>query len=573
MPVSRSAVAALFSLVVLGGALLVLAVLQYRSIGQLADAERQRMKESVNFAANHFSDEFDRDLTRLFTSVQVPPQDTYPEQILYRFEGWASTARDPRIVRAVWFMPPGRMNDLVELDLRGHTFAPVEWPAELAAAKAQIERDSHTPGRLEVILPGEYVLLVPSGEGPRRRPQRPPPPPPLGEAPNDGPNDGPPPPRPREDPPPGPRVEGHRLPAYTIIALDRDYVTRTVLPDLTRRYFESGGERIYDVEIFGERSHEVLYRTDQSGAPFKAEVTVPIFRILRFAGGEAPPQPRETWRLAVRHRSGTLDEIVAATRRRNLITTTGVLLVLAGSALALMLMLRRAELLRRQQLEFVAGVTHELNTPLAALQSAGQNLADGVTHEPEQVARYGAMIMKESRRLGDMVGQVLEYAGMQSRRARKLSSVIDVAEVVDEAVAHSRWLCDQEGVTVDVAIDPDLPLVAGDASALSRAVQNLIGNAVKYGGAKKWVGVHARRNGAGVVIGVEDAGAGIAPDEARRVFEPFFRGRGSDRARGSGLGLTIVKGIVDEHGGSIAIGRSSRGGAAFTITLPEARHV
>jgi signal transduction histidine kinase len=236
-----------------------------------------------------------------------------------------------------------------------------------------------------------------------------------------------------------------------------------------------------------------------------------------------------------------------------------------------MLMLRRAETLRRQQLEFVAGVTHELNTPLAALQSAGQNLADGVTHEPAQVARYGVMITREARRLGDMVGQVLEYAGMQSGRVRKPSAEIDVAEVLDDAVAHTRWLCDQENVNVEVQIASDLPPVIGDAPSLSRAVQNLIGNAVKYGGAKKWIGVRAEQNGGGVVIGVDDAGPGIAPDEARRLFEPFYRGKGSDRARGSGLGLTIVKQIIDQHGGRIEIERSSRGGASFNITLPEAR--
>lgn len=95
---------------------------------------------------------------------------------------------------------------------------------------------------------------------------------------------------------------------------------------------------------------------------------------------------------------------------------------------------------------------------------------------------------------------------------------------------------------------------------------------MKYAGAAKWIGVRARRNGAGVTITVEDAGPGIAAEDARYVFEPFYRGRGSDRARGSGLGLTIVKRIVDEHRGTITISRSSRGGAAFTIALPEARN-
>src|SRR6185369_6106213 len=220
---------------------------------------------------------------------------------------------------------------------------------------------------------------------------------------------------------------------------------------------ESGGTRAYDIEIARDDGSAALYRSDEGRDPFRADMSMPIYRILEFGGGRPVPQQKEKWVLAVRHRNGTLEQTVSATRRRNLLTTAGVLLVLAGSGIMLMLMLRRAETLRRQQLEFVAGVTHELNTPLAALQSAGQNLADGVTHEPAQVSRYGTMIVKEARRLGDMVAQVLEYAGMQAGRTRKPAGVVDVAGVVDDAVAHTRWLCDQEGVHVDVQVDASMP--------------------------------------------------------------------------------------------------------------------
>ena len=552
---SRSAIAALLSLLVLGGALIVLGVLQYRWLGQLADAERKSMKSSMEFAANHFSDEFDRELTRLFISFQGPLSEASADTTQRRFDGWVTTARDPRIVKMMWFVPSGRTDQLQRLDPETHSAVPGEWTPELSAAKEVIDGVyGRGPREMKLVLPQNDLLLVPSGER-RRREGRPPPPPP----PHEGDERRPPPP---DDGPPG------RPPAFTIVQLDHEYLVNAILPDLAQRYFEGQ----YDIEIARDDGSAVLYQSGSSGS-FKPELTVPVFRVLQFGNGEPPPRTNENWILAVRHRNATLDETVAATRRRNLLTTAGVLLVLAGSGIVLMLMLRRAENLRRQQLEFVAGVTHELNTPLAALQSAGQNLADGVTHEPAQVSRYGAMIVKESRRLGDMVAQVLEYAGMQSGRARKPAGIVNVEEVVNDAIGQTHWLCEQEEVAVDVQIDANLPPVDGDTRSLSHAVQNLIANAVKYAGASKWIGVRARRNGAGVLIDVEDAGPGIAPDDARYVFEPFYRGRGSDRVRGSGLGLTIVKRIVDEHRGTITISRSSRGGAAFTITLPERRHV
>jgi signal transduction histidine kinase len=554
---NRSALAALFSLIALGGALIVLGVLQYRWLGQLADSERQRMKASIEFAASHFSDEFDRELTRLFVPFQGPLRDASAEHAQRRFDEWVSSARNPRIVKMIWFVPSEQIDQLQRLDPETHSAVPGEWTPELATAREVIDGAFHGHRRLKIIMPNDCLLLVPSGE--RRRPEGRPPPPPPPPREGDGEFDRRPPPR---DDDPG------RPPAFTIIQLDREHLTREILPELARRYFQEQ----YDFEIASEDHRNVLYRSDPAHDPFRAELTVPIFRILQFGNGEPPPRGQESWVLDVRHRTAPLEETVAATRRRNLLTTAGVLFVLAVSGFVLMMMLRRAETLRRQQLEFVAGVTHELNTPLAALQSAGQNLADGVTHEPAQVSRYGAMIVKESRRLGDMVGQVLEYAGMQSRRTRKPSGVVNVGDAIGEAVAQTRWLCEQEQVKVDVEVDADLPPVAGDERSLSQALQNLIANAVKYAGAEKWIGVRARRNGAGVTIAVEDAGPGIAAEDARYVFEPFYRGRGSDRARGSGLGLTIVKRIVDEHRGKITISRSSRGGAAFTIALPEARN-
>lgn len=555
---NRSAIAALLLLLALGGALIVLGVLQYRWLGQLAEAERKSMKSSMEFAANHFSDEFDRDLTRLFVAFQGPLSEASADTAQRRFDGWVTTARDPRIVKMMWFVPSGRSDQLQRLDPETHSAVPGEWTPELSSAKDVIDGVyGRGPRQMKLVLPRNDLLLVPSGERRRREGRPPPPPPPPREG---GDERRPPPP---DDGPPG------RPPAFTIVQLDHEYLVNAILPDLAQRYFDNQ----YDIEISRDDGTDVLYRSGSS-APFKAELTVPVFRVLQFGNGEPPPRTNENWILAVRHRNATLDETVSATRRRNLLTTAGVLLVLAGSGIALMLMLRRAETLRRQQLEFVAGVTHELNTPLAALQSAGQNLADGVTHEPAQVSRYGAMIVKESRRLGDMVAQVLEYAGMQGRRgARKPSGVVNVEELVNDAIGHTRWLCEQEHIAVDAQIDANLPPIDGDARSLSHALQNLIANAVKYAGASKWIGIRARRNGAGVLINVEDAGPGIAPEDARYVFEPFYRGRGSDRVRGSGLGLTIVKRIVDEHRGTITVGRSSRGGAAFTLTLPERRDV
>src|SRR5207244_6983282 len=150
---------------------------------------------------------------------------------------------------------------------------------------------------------------------------------------------------------------------------------------------------------------------------------------------DAPDAPPAYWRLLVRRRGVPLGEIVAAARRRDLAVSFAILALLLGSFVLLAVLARRAERLRVQQLEFVAGITHELNTPLAALSSAGQNLADGIIAEPPQVAKYGAMIVRESRRLIDMVGQVLDFAGIQARSGPRRVESVDVPSLIDDAVA------------------------------------------------------------------------------------------------------------------------------------------
>jgi len=557
---SRSAVAALISLAVLTAALIVLGTLQYRWIGQMADAERQRMRTAIDFAAHHYADEFDHELTRMFLAFQLPMPDATPDHLIHRYDEWASAARDPRIVRAIYFVPPGDADHLQSIDPATRNVRPAAWPASLAVLRPMIAAEASGGGQMPgPIVPGVLGLVVPCGGMQRAMIER------HMAA------------MAMHEPPQMymKRPEGPSCPGYTIVELDRDYLARVFLPELTRRYFDTPNGREYEVAIVAPESGAMLYRSDATNAaPFRADVVVPIFsvRAMRRMPMEAPiltepPPQRPMWNLLVRHHRGSMEELVEHTRRHNLLITGGILAVLAGTVLALAFMLRTAERLRLQQLEFVAGVTHELNTPVAALTSAGQNLADGIITEPSQVARYGSAIVKESRRLTEMIGQVLAYGGMESRR--KLPHIrIDVASVVDEAVANCRWMADEQSIVMETQVARDLPLVDGDAASLARALQNLIANAIRHGAGGKWVAIRAAVDDGGVAISVEDRGPGIAARDLPHLFEPFYRGRGSDRVRGSGLGLTIVKQIAIAHGGSVTVDRRRDGGAIFTLRLP-----
>ena len=245
----------------------------------------------------------------------------------------------------------------------------------------------------------------------------------------------------------------------------------------------------------------------------------------------------------------------------------------------LMLSTRRAQELARQQMEFVAAVSHELRTPLAVIRSAGENLADGVVRDEEQIRKYGDLVRNEGRRLTEMVEQILEFAGIQSGqrgfalrpvaiapmlardRGRPRAALIDAARIAGR-VRHRRTT---------------LPPVLGDEPALRRVFQNLVANAIKYGGASRAAGsaIDARaraRRARGARHGRAIAASASRPAEQARIFEPFYRAPDviAAQIQGAGLGLSLVKRIVEAHGGRVAVRSAPGAGSEFTVVLPAA---
>jgi signal transduction histidine kinase len=282
------------------------------------------------------------------------------------------------------------------------------------------------------------------------------------------------------------------------------------------------------------------------------------------------------WILLAQHQSGSLEAHVTQVRQRNLAISFGILLLLTVSVGMLSVSSRRAQRLARQQMEFVAGVSHELRTPIAVIRSASENLSQGVVSSPDRVKRYGDTIGTEARRLGDMVERVLQYAGIEAGRVIAATAPVEPLSVVDDALRATAPVIAGHGITVERRVPEMLPLVIGDAPALTSAVQNLITNAVKYGGADRWIGITMAQAGQGsrqeIRIAVEDHGAGIAQADLPHLFEPFYRGADASAAQiqGNGLGLSIVKRIIEAHGGRVTVETTVGTGTTFTLHLPVA---
>lgn len=220
--------------------------------------------------------------------------------------------------------------------------------------------------------------------------------------------------------------------------------------------------------------------------------------------------------------------------------------------------------------EFVANVSHELKTPIASVGLLAEALVEAAD-EPDTVRHFAERLTKESQRLGAITREIIELSRLQAEGALAEFAPVTVETVVMNALEQNRVMAKSRKIKLATGGDLDA-VVYGDAESLTVALNNLIANAVHYSPDNSQVGIGAVRRNSFIEIAVTDQGIGMTKDESERVFERFYR---TDQARsrstgGSGLGLSIVKHIVSNHGGDIRVWSSPGKGSTFTIRIPEA---
>ncbi|TAE24381.1 MAG: sensor histidine kinase [Candidatus Kapaibacterium sp.] len=276
----------------------------------------------------------------------------------------------------------------------------------------------------------------------------------------------------------------------------------------------------------------------------------------------------------VQYKRDALESELSQIRWRNVAVSFGVLLLLSVGLVLIMLTVARSERLQHQQMQFVAGISHEFRTPLAVLSSASENLADGIVTSPEQAQRYGKVMKQEIMRLTGMVEQTLSFAGIQARRHTIEPKPVSVQTLVEQAITRHQGLLKDEAFLLTVQIPPKTAqmLVLADATALMTVFDNLINNAVKYTENRREIRIDAVLQDAVILISIQDFGRGIPASEIAHIFEPFFRAQSVVDAQihGNGLGLAIVQHIIAQHGGTISAKSEVGRGTTFFFTLKRA---
>ncbi len=581
--------------------LVALGVLQYRWLSQISEADGEKARVRVREQADRFAADFNSQIQSAYFNFQNDAEvfktgdwNGFSDQ----YEYWRERATYPDLISEIYFLPADLNAPALKFDRANRSFSPAEMPGELSDLRSKlISHQRFTP-----VDEASLTMVLPIHEAPRkvdhivvrgtdtalRRMAGP------------------------------PQRYGHLA-----IRLDPAVVKERLLPDLVAKYFADGEFR---TAVVGTDGHAAL----QTISGDEPDASAPLFDLspenfiffgnkdlLSTIGAENRPKtsirnshvesltysrtettttknvgnsvrveiktepgPARTmppgsdhtgpWTLQVQHVSGSIDAYVASTLRGNLAAGFGLLLLLATAVGAIFVSAVRSKVFAQRQIEFVSSVSHEFRTPLAVIYSAGENLADGVAKEQSQVERYGALIRGEGRKLSSMVEQILEFAGARSGKRRFKFAETDIANVVNAAVQECRPMIDEKKLDVETNVATDLPRINADAAALSQAIQNLIANSVKYSNGNGWLRVTAQNGAGSIRISVEDGGIGIPKSEQRRIFEPFYRSKEVVDAQihGNGLGLSLVRQIVDAHGGTVRVESEPGKGSKFTIEIP-----
>lgn len=264
------------------------------------------------------------------------------------------------------------------------------------------------------------------------------------------------------------------------------------------------------------------------------------------------------------------DRILASARGMRLVLGLFVALALAAIAVAGWLVVRdtRRQLeLAEKKADFVSNVSHELKTPLTSIRMFAELLGREALSGDKR-SRYLDIIQREAERLTRLINQVLDFSRIEQGRKVYRMEAVDYLPVLRRFWETQSTHLAEAGFDADWRAEGNAYPLHADAESLTRALLNLVSNAEKYG--RGSVRLESRLRGDQLEIGVIDNGPGIPPSEARRIFEPFYRtdDRLASQTQGSGLGLTLARQIVEDHGGSLTYDPTPEGESRFRILLP-----
>jgi len=342
---------------------------------------------------------------------------------------------------------------------------------------------------------------------------------------------------------------------------DAEFLRDHFFPEMLEQFLSHQEEQ-------GERNHVVMMIHPKNEA-------TPLAASVGWDGGEPEVErnlegafPGLT--MAIKLPGTTLAALEQHFVRTDFIVLTAISLLLAAGIILTHRNISREMALAKLKSDFVSNVSHELRTPLSLIRLYAETLEMGRLKSPEKYHEYYCIIRKESERLTGLINNILDFSRIEAGRKEYEFRETDMRELVHNTLDSYRYQIEQNGFAFEEKIADDVPPLKVDREAMARSLLNLVNNALKYSQDQKFIGVNLFRDNGSVKLEVVDHGIGIPEHEQHKIFEKFYRVGDPlvHTTKGSGLGLSLVRHIVQAHGGQVYVDSRPGRGSKFTIALP-----
>ncbi|MBO6585418.1 MAG: HAMP domain-containing histidine kinase [Gracilimonas sp.] len=356
-----------------------------------------------------------------------------------------------------------------------------------------------------------------------------------------------------------------RMIGYITLTLNEDYIVNEVLPPILTNYFGKSEETGIVVWVRDWTNNKVLATND---------TTIQYDRDLRdHVMGFSGSGFFDNWSLNLAFLDAPVTNAYNETLIKNLIVLGVAVLFLLGALIFMFVTAQRERHLAQRQASFLANVTHELKTPLAVMQAAGENISDGRVTEPKRLKQYGEHIYNESIRLRSMIEKLLDVARVDSGQNMIKAAPYSIHNLMNKFLNENREYIENKGFEVKFKSSAEDAMCLIDSDSFETIVHNLTENAIKYSKDEKCIEYQISSNKDNVFFSISDHGMGIPKKEQKNIFKKFYRVDDSDskstKIKGHGLGLSIVRNMVSLNGGKIEVKSSSGKGTTFIVRFPK----
>lgn len=347
---------------------------------------------------------------------------------------------------------------------------------------------------------------------------------------------------------------------YLTMPIDQEYLTNHFIPDELKEHFGEKQQSGMHVWLRDWTNDKIIASSHPSAN----------YNHNKIQYKQRFPDFFDNWKLEVAFTNSSTVEASNASLLKNLIVLGAAVLLLLGALVFMFISAQKERALAERQAGFLANVTHELKTPLAVMQAAGENLSDGRVKDQHRLQSYGTHIYNEAVRLRKMIEKLLDVAKSDAGQSLIEPKPVNLNQLVNTYIDEHRTYIKNKGFSLETSIANDIPMTMIDIDSFDTILGNLVENAQKYSQDEQFIRIALDADNKKVTLTVEDHGVGMSKKVQSHIFTKFYRAEDTLTAqtKGHGLGLSIVKSLVELNGGDITVESEIGEGSTFHVTFP-----